>query len=146
MKYAKMAETKAEDDAVQASITVIKRNILVHWALQPPNLQMLRPIDMLLTSIHTVFPPAFGVTGHEYFKKWKPITRESLVLSAAMGNSPDEEKLKKAVRKLRFFLHPDKTPRDLSEEQKFMVKMLWDVTSDAWEEHHKQKEELSWIH
>jgi len=56
-----------------------------------------------------------------------------------------EEKLKKAVRQLRFFLHPDKLPKDLSEEQTFMCKMLWDVANDSWEEHHKKKEDLDWI-
>ena len=58
---------------------------------------------------------------------------------------PDDEKLKKAVRKIRFFLHPDKLPRDLNAEQSFACRMLWDVTSDSWEEHCKQKEELDWI-
>lgn len=58
---------------------------------------------------------------------------------------PDEEKLKKAVRKIRFFLHPDKLPKDLNPEQAFMVKMLWDVTSDAWEEFEKRKADLDWI-
>jgi hypothetical protein len=133
----------AQDDGNgQAVITAIKHNILIHWALQPPLLQMLRPIDMLVTTIHTVFPPAFGVPGHEYFTKWKAIHREALL---GPGQRPDEEKLKKSVRKLRFFLHPDKLPRDLNDEQSFMCKMLWDVTSDAWEEFEKHKEELDWI-
>ena len=30
-----------------------------------------------------------------------------------MGDAPDESKLKKGVRKLLVFLHPDKVPRDL---------------------------------
>jgi hypothetical protein len=53
--------------------------------------------------------------------------------------------LKKAVKKLRFFLHPDKLPKDLNEEQTFMCKMLWDIANDAWEEHNKRKEELDWM-
>ena len=57
----------------------------------------------------------------------------------------DDEKLKKAVRKIRFFLHPDKLPKDLNPEQAFMVKMLWDITSDAWEEFQKRKGDLDWI-
>ena len=61
------------------------------------------------------------------------------------GGRPSDEKLKKAVRKLRFFLHPDKLPKDLNNEQSFMVKMLWDITSDAWEEFHKKNEDLDWI-
>ena len=103
---------------------------------------MLRPIDALITTIHTVFPPALGVSGHDYFSKWTPFARNDLVDNTGR---PDDAKLKKAVRKLRFFLHPDKLPRDLSAEQQFMVKMLWDVTNDAWEEFHKRAEELDWL-
>ena len=126
--------------------TNIKRSILIHWALRPPQLNMLKPIDQLITTIHTCFPPAFNVQSHDYFKKWKPISPNDIVLNkSVMGNSPDEEKLKKAVRKIRFFLHPDRLPKDLNPDQQFMCKMLWDVTSDAWEDHTKQKEELDWI-
>merc|ERR1712157_557549 len=139
-KYAKMANQT--DDDGQAAITKIKHSILIQWALQPPQLQMLRPIAALVTTIHTVFPPALGVSAHDYFTKWKPITREDV---AGVNGLPEEAKLKKAVRKIRFFLHPDKLPHDLDEEQKFMVKMLWDVTSDAWEEHQKHKEDLDWV-
>ena len=134
--------SQSEDDDGQAAITKIKHNILIQWALQPPQLQVLRPIAALVTTIHTVFPPALGVKGHEYFKKWKPITREDL---AGANGLPDEAKLKKSVRKIRFFLHPDKLPHDLDEEQKFTVKMLWDITNDSWEEYQKHKEDLDWV-
>ncbi|KAG7338315.1 hypothetical protein IV203_028638 [Nitzschia inconspicua] len=139
-KYAAMANQTGDDG--QAVITRIKHDILIHWALQPPQLQMLRPIDTLITTIHKVFPPALGVSGHEYFQKWEPITQAEIVGASGL---PEDEKLKKSVRKLRFFLHPDKLPHDLSKEQKFMTKMLWDVTSDAWEEFQKHKEDLDWV-
>jgi hypothetical protein len=132
---------QTEDDG-QAVITRIKHDILIHWALQPPQLQMLRPIDMLVTAIHNVFPPNLGVPAHAYFGKWKPINRKDLL---GDSGTPEEEKVTKAVRKLRFFLHPDKLPKDLNTEQQFMVKMLWDITSDAFEEFEKSKEELDWI-
>jgi hypothetical protein len=139
-KYAKMANQN-EDDG-QATVTRIKHDLLIHWALQPPQLQMLRPVDVLVTTIHKVFPPALGVATHDYFTKWKPIDHNGLLAGNGM---PDEDKLKKAVRKVRFFLHPDKLPKDLTPEQQFMTKMLWDVTSDAWEEFEKSKEALDWI-
>ena len=139
MKYAKMAN-QTEDDG-QKTIGTIKHGVLVEWALQPPTLQTLRPIEILITTIHGVFPPKFGCPGHEYFGKWSPVKIEEVTDS----NRPDDEKLKKTIRKLRFFLHPDKLPRDLSPEQSFMCKMLWDITSDAWEEHKKKEEDLGWI-
>jgi len=134
-----------DDEAQSAAILKIKRNILIHWALQPPNLNVLRPIDQLITTIHTAMPPAYGISTHEYFSKFTPITRHEIFASDAMGNHPDETKLKKAVRKVRVFLHPDKLPRDLSAEQSFMARMLWDITSDSWEEFLKHKDELDWI-
>ena len=139
-KYAQMANQSGDNG--QATITKIKHSILIQWALQPPQLQMLRPIAGLVTTIHNVFPPALGVSGHDYFKKWKPITREDV---AGSNNLPEESKLKKSVRKIRFFLHPDKLPHDLNEEQKFTVKMLWDITNDSWEEYQKNKEDLDWV-
>jgi len=38
-----------------------------------------------------------------------------------------------AFRKVKFFLHPDKLPKDFSEMQLFVCKLLWDVLADAWE-------------
>lgn len=134
-------DEKEESDG-QAAITAIKHHILIQWALQPPTMQVLRPIPGLLTTVHNVFPPTQGVPAHDYFKKWKTVSMESL---SDESGKPDENKLAKAVKKLRFFLHPDKLPRDLTEEQTFVCKMLWDVTSDAWEEHEKQKEQLDWL-
>ena len=138
IKYTKMAEESNGEEQIGA----VKRNILTHWALQPPALQHLRSIAELLITIHTVFPPAFGVASHDYFGKWTAVSRNDLI---PVGAGPDEEKLKKAVKKLRFFLHPDKLPRDLNDEQQFMCRMLWDISSDAWEEFKKRHEELDWI-
>ena len=143
-KYAKAVQSERKED--EATISAIKRNILIHWALMPPKYNMLRPIDHLLCSIHTVFPPAFGVAQHSYFTRWRQITPADLVMSTAMGNSPDENKLKKAVRKLRVHLHPDRLPRDFNAEHTFICKMLWDVSNDAWEEFLKHKDDLDWIH
>jgi hypothetical protein len=133
-----------DDEAQSASTLKIKRNILIHWALQPPNLNVLRPIDQLITTIHTALPGAYGVPTHDYFSKFTPISRHE-ISNPSMGNHPDETKLKKAVRKVRVFLHPDKLPRDLSADQSFMARMLWDITSDSWEEFLKHKDELDWI-
>lgn len=139
MKYAKMAAQT--NDVGQMSLQAIKHGILVEWALQPPAMQILRPIERLITSIHAVFPPKFGVTGHEHFTKWTVVALPEVMT----GAQPDDEKLTKVVRKLRFFLHPDKLPRDFSEEQTYICKMLWDIISDAFEDHKKKEEELGWM-
>jgi hypothetical protein len=125
---------QAQDEA--SAITALKRNILVHWALQPPAMQV------LLCSIHSVFPPAFGVASHSYFGGFQAIVRSDITHATGVL---DKEKLNKAVRKVRFFLHPDKLPRDLNDDQQFMCKLLWDVTNDAWEDYKKSQEELDWV-
>jgi len=132
---------QSQDDG-QAATTNIKHAILIQWALQPPQLHILRPIDILITTIHKVFPPALGVAGHDYFGKWNPISPADI---ADSSGKPDEDKMKKAVRKVRFFLHPDKLPHDFTEEQRFTCKLLWDVTNDAFEDFKKAKEDLDWI-
>ena len=141
-KYEKMV-TDQQDENDPSLYTELKRNILVHWALRPPYMQSLRPIYELLCTIHTVYPPAFGMAHHEHFDRWQVIVESDL-----KGYDPtvfDEKKLTKAVRKVRFFLHPDRRPRDLSEQHQFVCTLLWDVMSDAFEDHKMAKEELDWI-
>lgn len=146
-KYAKVMAANQSNPSAQDEQTIIaniKRNILITWALVPPQYNMLRPIDQLLSSIQTVCPPFAGIATHEYFSKWKAINHQELLLGSAMGGA-DEAKLKKAVRKLRVFLHPDRLPREFDAKQTFVCKMLWDVSNDAYEEFVKHKEDLDWI-
>jgi hypothetical protein len=132
------------DDAEESSMRQIalKRSILTRWALQPPHMQYLRPIYDLLCSIQNEYP------SHSHFDRWKSIATADLGACAvpASAASFDEKKLGKAVRKLRFFLHTDKLPRDLTDDHRFVCKLLWDITNDAWEDYKKAKEEMDWIH
>ncbi|KAL7575972.1 hypothetical protein ACA910_000761 [Epithemia clementina (nom. ined.)] len=141
-KYAKMASLDSDDGGVAHK--QIKHSLLVQWALQPPMLQALKPIETLITTVHTVFPPSFGVAGHEYFKKWKAVQFPD-ISTGPPQNRIDGDKLNKTVRKLRFFLHPDKLPGDLTPDQSYIIKLLWDITNDAFEEYKKKEEDLGWI-
>ena len=147
-KYTRMAaeaKTGVEQDEDLSFQTELKRNILLQWALQPPHMQVLRPIHELLCSIQTVYPPANGLESHSYFAGWNNIAPADLY-SHSVPHQLDEKKLSKALRKLRFFLHPDKLPADLPSTHRFVSQLLWDVTNDAWEDYKKFKEELDWIH
>ncbi|KAL3935744.1 MAG: hypothetical protein SGBAC_008807 [Bacillariaceae sp.] len=117
----------------------VKKQILIQWGLQPPGYQMLKQVDQLVVSIHTVFPPFAGVPAHSYFDGWKVLSPNDFLSYGEDSLLPtlDTDKLKKAVRKIRFFLHPDKLPRDMTEGQSYICKLLWDVTSDALEEFKK---------
>ncbi len=86
----------------------IKQRVMMEWALRPPAYLCVRDLSLLIPSLHTNFalvPP------HEYFCKWKST--------------------QKTARHARFFLHPDKWPKDLSPDQAFLLKLLWDVINDA---------------
>jgi len=130
-KYSKMAQqnSASEDTPDDTAVkTELKRKILVTWALLPPAMNCLRPIDQLLCNVQLAYPKALGLDWHEYFDGWKAISPSELVDSSGMAL--DEKKLSKAVRKLRFFLHPDKLPRDLTPHHGFLCKMLWDVINE----------------
>ena len=103
----------------------LRQAILAQWALQPPALQKLKCIRDLVASIHAVLPPFMGVVGHKHFAGWAPAA------PADLGDS----RLPKTIRKLRLILHPDRLPKDLSSEQKFVCDLLWHVVSDALHEY-----------
>ncbi len=137
-KYRSMVSQPLEPPAPSATpehvITALKHNVLLQWALLPPGYQILKPIPQLLCQIHTIYPPSLGLPSHDYFQEWTPIVWSELATQSAW----DPIKLKKAVRKVRFFLHPDKLPRDLSDAQQFLCKLLWDVVNDAYEDYELQ--------
>ena len=131
-----VATAETMEDPPGLEISEVKKQILIQWGLQPPGYQMLKRVDQLVVSIQTVFPPFAGVPAHSYFDGWKVLTPNDFLCYGADSLLPtlDTDKLKKAVRKIRFFLHPDKLPRDVTEGQMYVCKLLWDVTSDALEE------------
>ena len=88
-------------------------------------------IAHLLGTIHTLFPPAMGVSPHAYFAKWKPFAEQALAEGQQNNNTAV---LKRAVKKTRFFLHPDKLPQDLNDDQQLVCRQLWDAVSDAAEQ------------
>ncbi|KAL7466631.1 hypothetical protein ACHAXS_006924 [Conticribra weissflogii] len=109
----------------------LKQQILQSWALQPPQYRNLNPLPQLLVTVPATFPPATrDVEPHEYFGKWKPFSMDAFGIG---DGGPNVEVLKRAVRKAKFFLHPDKLPKDLTENQAILFKTLWDVIRDSWD-------------
>jgi len=110
--------------ASETDLSLLKKNILMNWALLPPNYQTLHPLKCLLITVHNTFPPAFGVETHDYFQKWNS-------LSLLAFQNGEKTVLKRATRKLKFFLHPDKLPKNLTQKQSHLFRTLWDVISDV---------------
>lgn len=104
--------------------TELKRVVTTIWAAQPPQFSTLRSIEDLLETIDTTF---CLVSKHSYFQeKFHPFVSSSL-------RSGMDGVLKRAVRKTRFFLHPDKLPQDFDRLQMCLCKLLWDDISAAWD-------------
>ena len=93
------------------------------WSKKSSANQPLLPLPELLATIHTTFGL---VDTHPYWAKFHPLARDAL-----MGG--DANVLKKAVRKIRLLLHPDKLPSDLNQMQQCLCRDLWDVVAQAWD-------------
>jgi len=101
--------------------------VIKRWSHEPPNFKSLNPLQDLLVNMPTIFPPHnIKVEPHEYFQKWNDLSRE------AFTGDDDEVNavLKRAVRRSKLFLHPDKLPQDLTENQTFLFKTIWDVMQE----------------
>ena len=118
------------ETAIQSREKFIKQGVLVQWALQPPMFRALRPITVLLSTIHTVFPPRFGIVKHAHFMKWKGIQISDL---CDTNGRPVDAKLEKARRRLSLVIHEDKYPTDFSNEHKILCQLLWAVINDAFD-------------
>eukprot|EP00580_Thalassiosira_gravida_P005917 CAMPEP_0201652776 /NCGR_PEP_ID=MMETSP0493-20130528/44653_1 /ASSEMBLY_ACC=CAM_ASM_000838 /TAXON_ID=420259 /ORGANISM="Thalassiosira gravida, Strain GMp14c1" /LENGTH=305 /DNA_ID=CAMNT_0048129301 /DNA_START=115 /DNA_END=1032 /DNA_ORIENTATION=- len=88
------------------------------WSHKKPDYKTSNSLQHLLVTVPQTFPPRNDkVEEHEYFAKWKTLDRECFT-----DVSGDELKpmLQRALRKAKFFLHPDKLPKDLTEDQSLL--------------------------
>jgi len=97
------------------------------WSHKKPLYKTSNSLQHLLVTVPQTFPPMNDlVEDHEYFAKWKRLDKECFT-----NVSGDELKplLQRALRKAKFFLHPDKLPKDLTEDQTLLFKTIWnDIT------------------
>lgn len=132
------------------------KGVLQHWSHQAPAYKTLQPLQKLLVDVPTLFPPQNKhVEAHEYYSKWKAFSED------AFDGVGDELNglLKRAARKgelqlhyfvivpmqivlytpeicrlspaAKFFLHPDKLPKDLNGDQSLLFKTIWDVLQES---------------
>jgi hypothetical protein len=102
--------------------------VIKEWSHEPNG--KLRPLEMLLLEAPVLLPPNNPlVKHHEYFDKWKILHRDSF----KDGDRADanDDKIRKVARKCKIFLHPDKWPSDLNEDQKFLLQAMWDTLSES---------------
>ena len=103
--------------------------VIQRWSHQPSDYKRYHSLQHLLVTVPDTFPPTNSkVESHEYFAKWK--TLDSGAFDDVDGDDELKELLKRAVRKAKFFLHPDKLPKDLTDNQTLLFKTIWDVLQD----------------
>jgi hypothetical protein len=104
--------------------TDLVKAIEMNWAKLPPNFATTKPLVDLLSSVDVTFQL---VDNHEHFStKFHPFSAPALT-------SGGNDVVKRAVRKMRFFLHPDRLPKDFNEQQAVLCRTLWDTISDSWD-------------
>ncbi|KAL7536806.1 hypothetical protein ACHAXR_007410, partial [Thalassiosira sp. AJA248-18] len=102
--------------------------LLQHWSHQAPDYKRMHPLQNLFITMPWIFPPMNSkVEPHDYFTKWKKFDKEAF---ADVSGDELKELLRRAVRKAKFFLHPDKLPKDLTENQTLLFKTLWNVITE----------------
>lgn len=122
------ANTCAPSRYESSSSDLTLEQVIQRWSHQPSDYKRYHSLQHLLVTVPDIFPPTNSkVETHEYFAKWK-----TLDSGAFEDVSEDElnELLKRAVRKSKFFLHPDKLPKDLTDNQTLLFKTIWDVLQD----------------
>ncbi|KAL7516970.1 hypothetical protein ACHAWX_001936 [Stephanocyclus meneghinianus] len=103
--------------------------VIQQWSHQAPSYKKLKPLEDLLVDMPTLFPPTNSfVESHDYFDKWKKIS-----VDAFRGEKGDElkELLRRASKKSKLFLHPDKLPNDFTDSQHSLFKAVWNVIQES---------------
>eukprot|EP00984_Skeletonema_dohrnii_P029895 scaffold20854_cov126-Skeletonema_dohrnii-CCMP3373.AAC.4 len=101
--------------------------VIQRWSHQPPKYKKLNSMQDLLVNMPMLFPPTnHAVEAHEYFQKWKCLSREAFTGEGEELNSL----LKRAARRSKLFLHPDKLPKDLTKSQTILFQAIWDVVQE----------------
>ena len=103
--------------------------VIKHWSHKAANdYKYFNPLDELLITVPNLFPPTNTmVDEHDYYAKWKTLDTDAF---SDVSNDEKKELLKRAVRKAKFFLHPDKLPKDLTEKQTTLFKSIWDTLQE----------------
>ena len=100
------------------------------FALRSPG-GVLHPISHLLINLQNAFPPitigknnkpVLSILRHPYFDRYPPILPTALTTP---------HKISRSLKRVRFFLHPDKLPPNFDEGQRCVCRCIWDALSEA---------------
>ena len=124
------SSSDSDESAAEKDLTLME--VLERWSHKTTSHGKYdNSLQHLLVHVPDTFPPTNPtVEEHEYFAKWKTFDEEAF---ADVDGDELKELLKRAVRKAKFFLHPDKLPKDCTENQALLFRTLWDVIAEREE-------------
>jgi hypothetical protein len=121
-------EHSCRPEAPASSQDLTLAQIIQRWSHKAPDCKRLNTLQDLLCTVPSIFPPSnTKVEPHEYFSRWKVFSEEAF--SESSGDELNEL-LKRAVLETKFFLHPDKLPKNLTESQTLVFKTIWDIIQE----------------
>jgi len=95
-----------------------------HWAYHSSDTSSLRSLAELLVTVTDTFPPNNeAVEPHDYLSKWRPLAED------VFDECGDElrDLLKRSLKKMKMFLHPDYVPSNLTDRQTALIGKLRSV-------------------
>ena len=100
--------------------------LVKNWAHEGTKL---RPLPTLLFEVSVLLSPENHLVEYpEYFDKWKILHRDEFKDD---NGSVDDQKVSKVAKKCKLFLHPDKWPQDLDDDQRLLLQSIWDVLQES---------------
>ena len=117
------------DDTVTASRSSTLTHIIQHWTNKALELKSRNPLDELLCTVQSILPPAKKVVEpHDYFRQVPLFSEEAFRTSKDDGLLT--ELRKRALRKMKHFIHPEKLPRDLTTNQSLLFGRIGKVIQE----------------
>jgi len=96
-----------------------------HWAYHSSDTSSLRSLAELLVTVTDTFPPNNEtVEPHDYLSKWRPLAED---VFDECGDDELRDLLKRSLKKMKMFLHPDYVPSNLTDRQIALIGKLRSV-------------------
>ena len=134
--YGNYGRSASSDDVMAAALKQSStsgpkdlEDAIKQWSRKAPDYTKLKPMADILVGVPELFPPNNPfVETHEHFFKWKEFSADAFI-----GESGDELKalLKRASRKSKLFMHPDKIPNDCTPSQETLFKSMWEILQES---------------
>lgn len=105
------------------------------WAYNSSDASSLRPLAELLITVMDTFPPNNKkVEPHAYFSTWRPLAEDAFDECGNQFQNFVDTLLKRSLKKMKMFLHPDSVPADLTDRQSALFRKLRGVFKKSEQE------------